>query len=155
MLFLLWVMPRCSSFCLEDIVKQAWVVLTEINTHESVFIFKRNWEPYLQLWTGWFCFNWLCDSFSLLSPNICPTTFIHNSYKTGKEHISKMERKKRDTLWKHLLSCFGSSLWVLECFNHSVKTMPCNLAVQRPFTQPTRYSGAGIHSAGLDHQKFT
>lgn len=52
----------------------------------------------------------------------------------------------------HLLGCFGSFLWVLECFNHSMKTMPCNLAGQKLFTQPTCYSKVGIHSFTFEHQ---
>lgn len=33
-----------------------------------------------------------------------------------------------------------------------LKTMPCNLAGQKLFTQPTCYSKAGIHSFTLEHQ---
>lgn len=155
MLFLLWVMPHCSSFCSEDIVKWAWVVLTEIDAWIYIYFLRE---------TGSHIFSSEQADFALtdfVAPFLC---FLQTSVwallfttvtKLEKSISEKIERKNHDTLWKHLLSYFGSSLWVLECFNHSVKTMSCNLAVQRPFTQPTQYSGAGIHSADLDHQRST
>lgn len=93
--------------------------------------FKRNCEPFLQLKTGLILLWWVLWPLFFVFCKHVSNHFYLQQYIHGKKHVSNMERKKCDTVWKHLLSCFGSSLWVLECFNHSVKTMPCNLAVQR------------------------
>lgn len=109
-------------------------------------------KPFLQLKAGlillwrvlWSLFFVFCKR---LSNHFFTTIYLWKRacLKYGKEKV-----------W-HALKVFAwlfwNFLWVLECFNHSVKTMPCNLAVQRPFTQPTHYSKAGIHSSSLQHQR--
>lgn len=144
-----------SSLCSGDCVQWIRVATCWERRMNLCLFFKRKCEPFLQLKLGLILLWWvLWPPFFVFCKHLS-NCFYLQEYIHGKEHVSNMERKKCDTLWKHLFSCFGSSLWVLECFNHSVKTMPCNLAVQRPFTQPTHYSNAGIHSAGLDHQRST
>lgn len=99
---------------------------------------------------GWFCFDGFYEPLSLFPANICPAIFfkIHSQKRAGviyrKEKVWHSE-----SIYLAVLELF---LWVLECFNHSVKTMPCNLAGQKLLTQPTCYSKAGIHSFTLEHQ---
>lgn len=113
-----------------------------------VYFLKRNCAPFL---LPDFALMGLVAPFlqASVEPFLFTTVYSWNRacLKYGKEKVWHPLKAFSQLFWK-----FFVGVGVFESFR---KTMPCNLVVQRPFTQPTHCSKAGVYSAGLDHQRST